>query len=70
MTIKEIINHHQPERPIVQQLGGLPSVIPDVPISAVFLVLFMAMAAVHMAIFKRNMKRKHKFIFSVLIFGK
>jgi hypothetical protein len=33
------------------------------------LVLFIAAAAIHMSIFQRNLKRGHKFLFSVLIFG-
>ncbi len=41
----------------------------DVPISAVFLALFIGAAAGHMAIFQINKRRGHKFIMSVLLFG-
>jgi len=42
----------------------------DIPITAVFLLLFIIGAATHMTIFQLNRKRGHKFVFSGLIFGK
>lgn len=50
-------------------LGGLPTVGVDVPISAVFLALFIAGAASHMTIFQINRRRGHKFIPSAATFG-
>ena len=50
-------------------IGGVPSPIPDDPISAVLLVLFAGSAALHMAVFQTNRRRGHKFVFSVLLFG-
>lgn len=50
-------------------LGGRPTVSVDVPISAVFLVLFLVLAVVHMTIFQLNRKISHKFVFSGLLFG-
>ncbi len=50
-------------------LGGLPTVGLDVPICAVFLVLFIGGAISHMTIFQVNMKRGHKFILSGMMFG-
>lgn len=50
-------------------LGGLPTISLDVPICAVFFVLFMIGAASHMTIFQVNMKRGHKFILSGMLFG-
>jgi hypothetical protein len=40
-----------------------------VPISAVFIALFIASAALNMTIFQRNRKRGHKFVLSALLFG-
>jgi hypothetical protein len=50
-------------------LGGIPSTIPDVPVSAVLLALFVGSAATHMTIFQLNLRREHKFIFSAMLFG-
>ncbi|KAF1985019.1 hypothetical protein K402DRAFT_422318 [Aulographum hederae CBS 113979] len=50
-------------------LGGRPTVGVDVPITAVFLVLFIAGAATHMTIFQLNRRKGHKFLMSALIFG-
>ncbi|KAF7506860.1 hypothetical protein GJ744_011206, partial [Endocarpon pusillum] len=49
--------------------GGLPTVGVDVPISAVFLVLFIGSAVAHMTIFQINKRRGHKFVMSALMFG-
>jgi hypothetical protein len=49
-------------------LGGIPTTKLDVPISAVFLVLFLIGAATHMTIYNMNSKRGHKFILSDLFF--
>jgi len=53
----------------VALLGGTPSPIPDDPISAVLLAFFVGSAVLHMAIFQINLRRSHKFVFSVLLFG-
>lgn len=50
-------------------MGGQPNRQTDVPICAVFLVLFISMAATHMAIFQINRRHDHKFFFSMLLFG-
>ncbi|KAK1754004.1 hypothetical protein QBC47DRAFT_385391 [Echria macrotheca] len=62
-------NNGPPYLPTTASLGGLPTPIPDDPISAVLLALFVGSAALHMAIFQINLRRSHKFIFSVLLFG-
>ncbi|ORY55865.1 uncharacterized protein BCR38DRAFT_356302 [Pseudomassariella vexata] len=49
-------------------LGGDPTAIPDVPVTAVFLVLFMIGAGTHINIYRANAKRGHKFLLSDLIF--
>jgi hypothetical protein len=49
--------------------GGIPTVALDVPISAVLIGLFVPLAAGHMIIFRRNLSRGHKFLFSALCFG-
>jgi hypothetical protein len=63
------MNQHPPYRPTAWSLGGAPKKDVDVPTTAVFLILFTIGAAIHMTIFQRNRKRKHKFLFNGLIFG-
>lgn len=58
-----------PYLPPTAQMGGRPDRQLDVPVCAVFLVLFISMAATHMTIFQLNRRRDHKFLFSVLLFG-
>ncbi|KAK7739836.1 hypothetical protein SLS62_011186 [Diatrype stigma] len=50
-------------------LGGLPTIIPDVPICAVFIALFACSAAANMTILQRNRRRGHKFALSGVMFG-
>ncbi|KAI0193883.1 hypothetical protein F4808DRAFT_354598 [Astrocystis sublimbata] len=50
-------------------IGGLPEIIPDVPISAVFLVLYLCFAITNMTILQINLRRNHKFIISGALFG-
>lgn len=50
-------------------MGGLPSVIPDVPVCAVFMALYIAFAATNMTIFQINRRRGHKFVLSAMMFG-
>ncbi|KAK3062192.1 hypothetical protein LTS18_004631, partial [Coniosporium uncinatum] len=57
-----------PYPPSEAALGGTPSIIPDVPITAVFLFLFTTGAAMHMTIFQLNKKRAHKFLMTLLVF--
>lgn len=58
-----------PYPPESQALGEVPSILPDIPINAVFLVLFIGAAIGHMGLFKLNMKRGKKFVFNAMIFG-
>lgn len=60
---------HPPYPATTAGLGGLPTIGLDVPICAVFLVLFMMGAASHMTIFQINRSRGHKFIISGMMFG-
>ncbi|KAH2756807.1 hypothetical protein LV164_000415 [Aspergillus fumigatus] len=50
-------------------LGGLPGVIPDIPICAVFLALYIGFAATNMATLQINRRRSHKFLMSGMLFG-
>ncbi|KAI0905480.1 hypothetical protein F4823DRAFT_610985 [Ustulina deusta] len=50
-------------------IGGLPEVIPDIPISAVFLALYLCSAITNMTILQINLRRQHKFIISGALFG-
>jgi Protein of unknown function (DUF3112) len=58
-----------PYAPPVAGSGGIPTVGVDVPISAVFLALFLLSAAAHMTVFQINKRRGHKFIMSGLMFA-
>jgi hypothetical protein len=59
-----------PYAPTHAGLGGFPDVIPDVPVSAVFLVLYLILGVVHIKILKSNKGRGHKFIFNGALLGK
>jgi hypothetical protein len=63
----------QPKRPPypprVAGLGGIPEIIPDVPISAVLLVFYLVLGIIHIRIFKNNKGRGHKFIFNGAMLG-
>lgn len=60
---------HAPYPPKTAAVGGRPTVGVDVPITAVFLFLFMIGAAGHMTIFQINKRRGHKFVMSAMTFG-
>ena len=59
-----------PYAPQTASLGGHPSVIPDVPITSVFLLLYVIFGIIHFMIFRKNKARDHKFVFSAMMFGK
>jgi hypothetical protein len=50
-------------------LGGAPTKSTDIPITAVFLVLYVCLAATHMTILQLNLRRGHKFLFNGALFG-
>jgi len=58
-----------PYAPQYASLGGVPAVLPDIPVTSVFLFLFSIGAAAHMTIFQLNKKISHKFLFSIILFG-
>ena len=58
-----------PYPPTTASLGGLPTVGVDVPLCAVFLVLYIIGAVSHMTILQVNLRRGHKFVISGLLFG-
>lgn len=58
-----------PYMPSIAQVGGVPTVGIDVPISACLIFLYVCLAVVHMTIFQVNLRREHKFIFSAMLFG-
>ncbi|KAJ4346088.1 hypothetical protein N0V95_005704 [Ascochyta clinopodiicola] len=58
-----------PYPPTHAGLGGTPDVIPDIPITAVFLVLYLIFGIIHIKILKTNKRRGHKFIFNGAILG-
>jgi hypothetical protein len=48
--------------------GGFPSPLPDVPVTTIFLLLFMLGAFTHISIYRANAQRGHKFLLSDLMF--
>ncbi|RYP08831.1 hypothetical protein DL764_001628 [Monosporascus ibericus] len=58
-----------PYRPSVAILGGLPAIVPDVVISAIYIVLFLGMAAANMTILQVNKRRRHRFPISGMLYG-
>lgn len=58
-----------PYLPQVATLGGVANVHTDIPVTAVFLFLFVLGAIGHMTIFQINQRRGHKFIMSGMMFG-
>ncbi|KAF9739628.1 hypothetical protein PMIN01_02262 [Paraphaeosphaeria minitans] len=57
-----------PYRPTTWALGGVPKKNIDIPVTAIFLCLYMLGAATHMTIFQYNKRRGHKFLFNGMIF--
>jgi hypothetical protein len=57
-----------PFSPVAAILGGIPNKKVDVPITVVFLVLFVIGAASHFIRHEINSKRGHKFVMSDMIF--
>ncbi|KAK4696218.1 hypothetical protein P7C71_g1662, partial [Lecanoromycetidae sp. Uapishka_2] len=58
-----------PYPPTNAALGGVPSIIPDVPLCVIFLVFYVAGAISHMTILQINSRRGHKFLISGMLFG-
>jgi hypothetical protein len=58
-----------PYPPAAWALGGAPVKKVDIPAQTIFMMLFMAGAAVHMKIFQKNRARGHKFLPNLFIFG-
>ncbi|TGO89207.1 hypothetical protein BPOR_0120g00150 [Botrytis porri] len=57
-----------PFSPVAAVLGGIPNKNVDVPITVVFLILFIVGAASHFIRHEINSKRGHKFVISDMIF--
>ncbi|KAI1098061.1 hypothetical protein F4804DRAFT_325804 [Jackrogersella minutella] len=63
---------HRPGPPYASttaSVGGVSQIIPDVPISAVFIAMYATFAVTNMMIFQINNRRGHKFIPSAALFG-
>ncbi|TGJ83044.1 hypothetical protein E0Z10_g5699 [Xylaria hypoxylon] len=62
------VPHGPPYASTVAVVGGLPTVMTDIPIAAVLLSLFVASAAAHMTILQLNKRVGLKFLFSGMLF--
>ncbi|OTB03815.1 hypothetical protein M426DRAFT_321316 [Hypoxylon sp. CI-4A] len=69
MSQQQQQNSSPPYASTTAAVGGLPTIIPDVPLSAVFIFLYMGFAVINMTIFQVNKRRGHKFIPSAALFG-
>lgn len=58
-----------PYPPSTAAVGGRPTVSVDVPITSVFLFLYILGAIGHMTILQINLRRGHKFLMSGILFG-
>ncbi|KAK8222135.1 hypothetical protein M8818_000306 [Zalaria obscura] len=58
-----------PYRSTTANIGGVPTVPIDVPICAVFIVLFVFGAICHMTLLVTNSRRGHRFRLSGMLFG-
>lgn len=58
-----------PYPPHIASFGEQPSVIPDIPVCAVLLAIYIAFAITNMTIFQKNRRRNYKFLPTVFIFG-
>ncbi|KAF2748054.1 hypothetical protein M011DRAFT_29692 [Sporormia fimetaria CBS 119925] len=56
-----------PPRTVV--LGGVPDILPDIPVCSVFLALYVFMGVWHQGIFINNSRKGRKFVFSGAVFG-
>lgn len=61
--------HHAPYPPTTSLLGGVPTPGVDIPITAVFLFLYILGAIAHMYLFRTNRARGHNFLISGFTFG-
>ena len=62
-------NSSPPYAPAVWQYGGIPSVVPDVILCALYLVAYLAAGITHHAVFIKNKKAGRKFVMSAMSFG-
>jgi uncharacterized membrane protein YhhN len=58
-----------PYPPMTWGLGGAPEIGVDIPITAMFLAMFIMGAVAHMTIFQLNRRKGQKFLMSGLLFG-
>jgi hypothetical protein len=58
-----------PYAPRTAGVGGLPTITLDVPISSIFLAIYVAFAIFNQVIFQLNRRRKHKFLIQWVLFG-
>lgn len=68
------MNMEQPKGPPyaspLATVGGIPSILPDIPICAVILATYVASAATNMTVFQLNNRKYHvKFLPTILLFG-
>ncbi|KAL4894381.1 hypothetical protein BDV59DRAFT_192333 [Aspergillus ambiguus] len=66
---KDLVERGGPYASTTAGMGGTPTVMPDIPVCAVFMCLYIGFAATNMAILQENRRRRHKFLLSGMLFG-
>ncbi|KAI1755622.1 hypothetical protein F4782DRAFT_551810 [Xylaria castorea] len=59
----------KPAQHALAVVGGVPTVMTDIPVSAVLLALFMASAGAHIMVLHTNRRHRVKFLFSGMMFA-
>ncbi|KAM0716393.1 hypothetical protein Q7P37_007838 [Cladosporium fusiforme] len=57
-----------PYAPHTAGVGGVPTIGVDVPITTIFMALYLCSAATNMTIFQLNRRKGHKFLISLILF--
>lgn len=60
-------NDKQKTFPRFQWLGEIPFIIPDVPINAIFLILFLTVGGAHGYLYLRNRSQERNFIINLFL---
>lgn len=67
--MRSLTTRQPPYPPQTAGLGGVPTVIPDIPIDAVFIFLYVCFAATNFTLFNYNRSKGHFFLPSALLGG-
>ena len=66
---QDLVERGGPYASTTAAMGQTPTIIPDIPVDAVFMCLYIGFAATNMTILQKNRRRQHKFLISGMLFG-